>query len=99
MRRAARVDETQAEIVAALRKIGASVWIIGLPLDLLVGYRGRTYLMECKRLEGKREPKPADHTGLQKRFMATWAGGAYATVTDAEGAIRAVSLDNGRISA
>lgn len=92
MRRAARVDATQAEIVQALRAIGASVWVIGLPVDLAVGYRGRTTLIECKVLEGKRNPKPAGHTKLQQDFMRTWNGGPVATVTDAEGAIRAVSL-------
>ena len=32
MRYAARVDSTQAEIVEAMRKAGAAVWIIGLQL-------------------------------------------------------------------
>ncbi len=52
MRRAARVDETQIDIVAALRKIGAQVAHLhtvggGIP-DLLFSFRGRTYLAECK---------------------------------------------------
>lgn len=40
MRRAARVDANQEQIVSALRGAGAYVWIIGLPVDLLVGYKG-----------------------------------------------------------
>ena len=92
MRKAARVDENQAEIVAALRKIGASVWIIGLPVDLLVGFRGRTMPMEIKTLTGKRNPKAKGYTPLQESFLATWMGGPVATVTDVEGAIRAVTL-------
>ena len=90
MRRAARVDATQAEIVAALREIGATVWIIGLPVDLCVGYAGKTLLMECKCLTGTREPKPTKHTKLQKDFMLDWRGGPVATVTDAAGAINAI---------
>ena len=90
MRRAARVDATQAEIVAALRAIGATVWIVGLPLDLLVGYAGKTLLMECKCIAGKRNPKPTKHTALQKAFMLDWRGGPVATVTDAAGAINAI---------
>lgn len=86
MRRAARVDETQAEIVQALRDGGASVFVIGLPVDLLVGYSGRTALVECKRMEGKRNPRPASYTKLQKDFMMDWKGGTVATLTDAEGA-------------
>ena len=91
MRYAARIDPLQPEIVAALRQIGATVWVIGLPLDLLVGYRGTTHLIEVKTLVGKRAPKPAQHTKLQQEFMRTWTGGAIFTVTDAESAIKAVT--------
>lgn len=86
-RYAARVDHNQAEIVSALRAAGASVWIIGLPVDLLVGYCGKTALVEVKRLEGKRAPKAAAHTRLQKGFMLEWKGGLVATVTDVAGAL------------
>jgi hypothetical protein len=92
MRRAARIDPIQPEIVAALRAIGATVWVIGLPVDILVGFRGRTTLLEIKTLRGKIAPKAAPHTDLQKAFFATWTGGPVATVTDVEGAIRAVSI-------
>jgi hypothetical protein len=48
-----RTDGNQAEIVAALRKAGATVQDLhtvgmGCP-DLLVGYRGVNYLIEVKR--------------------------------------------------
>lgn len=92
MRRAARVDANQAEIVAALRAAGASVWIIGLPVDLLVGYRQQSMLMEVKTLTGKRNPKPARHTQLQKDFMLSWSGGPVSTVTDVEGALTALKV-------
>jgi hypothetical protein len=91
MRYAARVDANQAVIVEALRKAGASVWIIGLPVDLLVGYAGRTALIEVKTVTGKREPKPSRHTQLQKDFMLDWRGSTVATVTDVEGALRVVA--------
>ena len=92
MRYAARVDANQPEIVDALRKAGASVWIIGLPVDLLVGFRGKTMLMEVKTMTGKRAPKAAKHTQLQKDFMLDWGGGAVSTVTDVEGALRALEV-------
>lgn len=95
MRHAARVDANQAEIVAALRNAGASVWPIGLPVDLMVGLGGKTMLIEVKTLTGKRSPKPARYTKLQQDFMAQWRGGAVATVTDVEGALRAVGLMRG----
>ena len=92
MRHAARVDGNQAEIVAALRAAGASVWIIGLPVDLLVGYRQQSMLMEVKTLTGKRNPKPARHTQLQKDFMLSWNGGPVSTVTDVKGALTALKV-------
>lgn len=46
-RRAARTDENQATIVAALREAGAAVWYIRWPYDLLVAYRA-LYLLDCK---------------------------------------------------
>ena len=61
MRRAAKVDENQAEIVRNLRKLGASVEPAlarcgsGCP-DLLVGYRKRWLLLEVKAPKGKLEP-------------------------------------------
>jgi hypothetical protein len=48
MRRAARVDANAIQVISALRASGAYVWIIGLPVDLLVGYKGHTFLMEIK---------------------------------------------------
>lgn len=90
MRRAARVDANQAEIVSALRQAGATVWVIGLPVDLLVGYAGKTLVMEIKTVTGKLNPKPAKHTQLQKAFMIDWRGGPVSTVTDIEGALRAI---------
>lgn len=91
MRHAARVDANQAEIVAALRAAGASVWIIGLPVDLLVGYAGETLPVEVKTLTGKKKPKAAKHTKLQLDFMETWRGGPVHTVTSTESALSILS--------
>lgn len=88
MRYAARVDETQYDIVSAMRAMGAYVWLIRTPVDILVGYRGHTVLVEVKKLVGKRVPKPTKYTPLQLEFLATWKGGPVATVCDVDGAIR-----------
>lgn len=72
MRRAARQDLNQPELVLALRKIGAKVYHIGKPLDLLVGYRNRNILMEIKR-PGK-EGWETEFTKAQKDFIDTWPG-------------------------
>ncbi len=42
------MDSTQEAIVAALRGVGARVWIVGKEIDLVVYFRGRTHLMDCK---------------------------------------------------
>ena len=51
MRRAAKVDNTQPGIVKVLRDIGAEVWIVGQPVDLLVAFRGQWFVIEVKSSE------------------------------------------------
>ena len=51
MRRAAKVDVNQPEIVKALRKVGATVLITSQlknAFDILVGYRGQLFIIEIK---------------------------------------------------
>ena len=84
MRHAARVDENQKSVVDALRKAGAYVWIIGLPVDLLVGYKGHTFLVEIKSTSKKRL------TGLQADFFENWAGGTLARIDSPEAALRMI---------
>jgi hypothetical protein len=88
VRRAARIDNSQTEIVDAMRAMGASVWPIKLPVDLAVGFRGHTILVECKSLTETRTPRPKKYTKLQREFMAGWRGGPVATICDVDGAIR-----------
>ena len=73
--RARRVDENQAETVAALRYFGATVVVCshigaGFP-DLLVGHRGRTFLLEVK--DGKKGAA-AKLTPAQVKWLAEWRG-------------------------
>jgi hypothetical protein len=81
MRYAKRVDANQDQIVSALRAAGAYVWIIGLPVDLLVGYKGHTFLMEIKTTSKKRL------TGLQADFFQNWAGGTLCRVDSPQAAL------------
>ena len=81
MRHAARVDTNQQAIVAALRAAGAYVWIIGLPVDLLVGYKNHTWLMEIKTTSKKRL------TTLQTDFFQYWPGGTLCRVDSPEAAL------------
>lgn len=71
MRTAARVDQNQAAIIAALRRVGATVCILssvghGCP-DLLVGYKGKNYLLEVKAKTGRL-------TRHQIAWINAWAG-------------------------
>ncbi len=73
MRYAARVDRNQSVIIDALEKVGATVEPIrsthgGCP-DLLVGFQGRNYLIECK------VPTEGRLSEIQKVWRDNWSGG------------------------
>jgi len=86
MRRAARVDANQMQIVSALRAAGAYVWIIGLPVDLLVGYKNHTFLVEIKTDSKKRLTK------LQADFFENWSGSTLARIDSPDAAIRMIGV-------
>jgi hypothetical protein len=88
VRHAARTDANQSEIVEAMRKAGAYVWLIGLPVDALVGCNGRTALLEFKTATGRK-------TKLQRTFFEDWTGGTLALVSDVESALRVVAMLKG----
>lgn len=84
-----KTDDNASPIVEALRKVGAVVWFIegahgsaGVP-DLLVGYKGRTYLLEVKMEKGQLSE-------AQKRFIETWAGAKSAVVRNVQEALEAI---------
>jgi hypothetical protein len=84
VRRAAKVDCNQPEIVQALRKAGRTVQPLhqvgkGCP-DLLVGYQGVNYLLEVKTDKG-------DLTEDQVTWISNWRGQSW-IVRSAEEAIR-----------
>ena len=82
MRRAAKTDSNQAEIMDALRKIGVTVEYIKQPFDLLICHKGETALMECKTKEGR-------FTKQQLDFISRWPGKIH-VVRSAEEAVRSV---------
>jgi hypothetical protein len=86
MRYAARVDANQEQIVSALRAAGAYVWIIGLPIDLLVGFKGHTFLVEIKDGPKKRLTK------LQTDFFENWVGGTLCRVDCPDAALRMIGM-------
>jgi Holliday junction resolvase len=90
MRTAAKVDKNQAEVVSALRKVGASVQSLasigkGCP-DLLVGYHGILYLMEVK--DGTNIPSKQLLTDDQKKWHEAWNGSPVYVVRSTEQALK-----------
>ncbi len=74
--RAAKVDDNQRAIVAALRERGATVQLLhavgrGCP-DLLVGYRGMNLLIEVK--DGRKPPSARQLTPDQIIWHRAWVG-------------------------
>ena len=77
-------DANQAEIIAALEKIGCKVYDIDKPVDLLVEFRGLWVLLEVKTIKGKLEKS-------QKEFFRKVRGPAF-IVRSHEEAITAVQM-------
>jgi hypothetical protein len=76
VRRAAKIDANQPEIVQALRKAGATVQTLamvgaGCP-DLLVGFQGRNLLMEVK--DGRLPPSRRRLTTDEQNWCVAWRG-------------------------
>ena len=92
--RAAKIDRNQPEIVAALRKAGASVQSlagvgVGCP-DLLVGFQGKTALLELK--DGEKVKSAQKLTPDQIGWHANWRGGTLATVDGVDAALRVLKV-------
>ena len=93
MRRAAKIDANQTEIVKALRQVGASVQSLastgkGCP-DLLVGFRGVNWLLEIK--DGQKVKSARKLTDDQVVWHQTWRGKVYIV----ESVDQALNLLNG----
>lgn len=87
MRRAAKVDANQTEIVNALRGAGASVKPVHTVkgfVDIVVGYRGHNYLLEIK--DGNKTPSQRKLTAEEQKFHDGWKG-TVATVISVEDAL------------
>lgn len=77
-------DENEADIVDALEAIGCHVTRMDKPVDLLVGYRSRTFLIEVKVDKGKL-------TEDQREFFAAWNGGNLHVARTPDQAIQIVT--------
>ena len=65
----AKRDESEKDIVKALRAAGATVYLMDKPLDLLVGHNGATFLAEVKNPD-----KASKLNDKQAKFVKEWRG-------------------------
>ena len=92
--RAARIDANHEQVVSALRAAGASVQSLagvgkGVP-DLLVGFQGKTLLMEVK--DGRKTPSERRLTEDQIKWHGAWRGGPLAVVDGVDAALRMLGV-------
>jgi len=66
MRYDAKRDSNEAEIICALHQVGAKVMQLD-EFDLLVGFRGKLFMLEVKMPQGRLNKK-------QARLFREWAG-------------------------
>lgn len=87
MRRAARRDTGEQDIIKAMREAGAYVKAVndeGL-FDLLVSYRGETLLIEVK--DGAKPPSARRLTEAEQKFHDEWPGSNLFIVNSVEEAL------------
>jgi len=84
MRRAAKRDYAEAEIVNALEEMKATVYRLDQPVDLLIGYRGRSILAEVKTGKGKLNEN-------QIKFIESWNGGDIPILRTSDDAINLIT--------
>jgi hypothetical protein len=88
-RRGGKPDANQGPIVDALRGVGATVQVLsevghGCP-DLLVGWRGRTYLFEVKTESGALNENEAE-------WATSWRGERVKVVRSTQSALAAIGV-------
>lgn len=98
MKYARRRDENERPIVQALERVGATVTRMdaaGVP-DLLVGFRGETFLLEVKLPLGPQGgvhhngDGARDMTAAQVAWWGRWTGRKAVVVRSVEDALRAI---------
>lgn len=80
IRRKAKRDASEPEIVNALRASGAYVWRLDQPVDLLIGFQDQMFIAECKTGKGKLNKN-------QIEFIEQWKGPPVVILRTAEDAL------------
>lgn len=82
-RHSAKRDGNEAEIFDALRNAGFSVYRLDQPTDAVIGYRGKTMLIEIKMPGAKLNDN-------QREFFSTWKGATPPILRTVEDAIKLI---------
>ena len=90
MRSRNKPDSNQPKIVEELRKIGAVVFLIGRPFDLLVGFRGQLFLLEVKNPEGRDKLGTSQEADI---LTLSLVGVSVSVVRSVEESIEVVTTD------
>lgn len=89
---AGRTDANHTAVKTALGGMGCSVQSLGMVgdgcPDLLVGYRGQTFLVEVK--DGAKSPSERKLTAAQERWHRWWTGATVIVAKSPDEAIEAV---------
>ena len=90
MRRAAKIDSNQDQVVSALRAAGAKVQSLaaigqGVP-DLLCQYKGTFYLIEVK--DGRKAPSQRRLTDDQVKWHEEWKSAFLGVVESPDEALK-----------
>ena len=79
MRSHHRRDDNEKDVVDALEAIGCTVYRMGRPVDLLVGYRKHNFCIEVKNKDGFNKL-----TDFQKKWIPEWRGQVRIVTTPQE---------------
>lgn len=92
--RARKRDDNEPEIIEALQKVGAVVYAVDKPLDLIVIYKGLVWLLEVKN--GAQPPSWQRITPEQQEFLDLVDGltGQVHVVNSVESALKAIGANN-----
>jgi hypothetical protein len=84
----AKRDANEREIVEALQAAGASVYRLDQPCDAVLGYRGKTLLIEIKMPGSSLNEN-------QKKFFAEWKGQTPPILRSVDDALTLLESMNG----
>lgn len=88
MRRAAKIDSTARELVAAARQMGAKVLVLNGVIDAAIYQRGVVHLVDFKTAKGKKRPRVTLTTAQERLLDEGWPIHLISDVAQLEALVR-----------